>query len=58
MHAIQVQVDLLVDLPAYLRSVGKDGPGSLPFAGSLVESRLLGSSPAKTQQRPSSKDSK
>ena len=31
---------------------------SLPFAGSLVESRLLGSSPAKTQQRPSSKDSK
>ena len=32
--------------------------GSLPFAGSLVESRLLGSSLAKTQQRPSSKDSK
>ena len=31
---------------------------SLPFAGSLVESRLLGSSLAKTQQRPSSKDSK
>ena len=31
---------------------------SLAFAGSLVESRLLGSSLAKTQQRPSSKDSK